>query len=109
MGAMATKRTGLGPSDYLQKYLYGPAGMTQTVVYPTVRPILSSFMRTTLDDYDNFLFKYTTYQILPKKIVDELEADNGNCVDTQFYLCMNAMGVKTEGSLRHWGGSLYAS
>merc|ERR1711920_701743 len=53
--AMATKRTGLGPQDYLSKYLYIPAGMSHTVVYPLQRPLLSAFMMTTVEDYDSFL------------------------------------------------------
>jgi len=103
--AMATKRTGLIPSDYLKKYLYDPAGMTQTSVHPLVRPILSAFMVTTVDDYDSFLSKYLTYQILPKEIVDVMEADSGNAAGSW----INAMGHHTAGALHDWGGSLYAS
>lgn len=105
--AMATKKTGLSPSEYLQKYLYEPAGMTQTTVYPLARPILSAFMVTTVDDYDRFLMKYLTYQILPKEIVDVIETDSGSGAGSPLYI--NAMGHHTDDTTHRWGGSLYAS
>jgi len=103
--AMATKVTGLTPTAYLKKYLYEPAGMKQTTVYPVARPILSSFMVTTVDDYDSFLMKYLTYQILPKEIVDVIEADSGNGASKW----INAMGHHTGDKINDWGGSIYAS
>jgi len=103
--AMATKRTGLSPPEYLQRYLYDPAGMTHTTVYPLAQPILSAFMVTTVDDYDSFLWRYLTYKILPKEIVDVLEADSGNGAGSW----INAMGHHTEGAVHDWGGSIWAS
>merc|ERR1712107_866132 len=98
-----TKKTGLKPSKYLEKYLYEKAGMKNTVVHPMDSPIISGFMTTTIDDYDSFLRKYISYEILPQDMVEEIEAYSGNRAPW----FTNAMGIYRSGSCRFWGGSLW--
>lgn len=70
--AMATKTTGLSALEFMRTNLLEPAGMTNT--HWDGSPLnLASGMKTTGDDYDSFLQRYTAYELVPEEIASEME------------------------------------
>jgi hypothetical protein len=102
--AMAVKTAKMDPVAYFSKYLYEPAGMTQTSADPPNRPIASAYIISTLNDLTNFVHKLLTYELLPRDIVEELEKDskNGGNQGTGW---INGMGHHVNGSVHAWHGA----
>lgn len=74
--AMASKKTGLDPQAYLKKYLYVPAGMNSTSYGGGRRnPFISGGIVSNMNDIDSFVRRYMNYELLPKKIIREMDTE----------------------------------
>lgn len=89
--AMACKATGLTASKYFDKYLWKPAEMTKSSFGAGANPMVSGGLVSNLNDIDSFLRKYLAYEIVPKEIVDEMDAE---------YVQKNKCKVRTSGAIR---------
>lgn len=74
--AMAINRSDLSAMDYLQKYLYNASGMNNTWYAGKQNPFAAGGIHSTGDDVDNFLRRLLNYEILPKRIVQEMDKES---------------------------------
>jgi len=74
-GAVAATASRMTVQQLLRKNLFEKAGMNHSGWLLGQNPYLAAGMHTTGDDYDLFLRKYLSYEIVPKAIADELERD----------------------------------
>jgi len=108
--AMVVKLSGLDAKDYFKKFVFDPAGMTDSYYLGEGNPFVAGGLMTTGIDYARFLQKYVNYEILPKDIIDVLETEykNANNVteDSMVPFPNYAMGNYQSGSCRTHGGSM---
>lgn len=100
--AMASKRSGKSARQVLKEYLYEPAGMRNTMVMGGRNPLVATFMFSTGRDYASFLRSLLKYDILPKRILDVMEAPAGINGLPEF-----AMGHLKAGNDQRWGGAMH--
>lgn len=100
--AMATKRTGISPQQFLTDNLYKPAQMTQTSVAGGRNPLVATFMFASGADYASFLQRYLAYELLPKSLCDVMETPGRHAGNPNF-----AMGFEVLGSELRWGGNVH--
>jgi len=74
-GAMAARAAGVSVQQLLKKNLIERLNLTNTQWLGGENPQLAGTMQTTGDDYDKILRAYLAYDIVPKKLADEMERD----------------------------------
>jgi len=117
--AMAAKATHLSPSQFLEKYLYKAAKMTDTVTgnmpESADNPILGHKVTSTMDDIGRFFQNYIGNKIVPKRIADEMGVPYN--FTSQFESLpgsprINAIGHRVwwpDRSSHGWGGRVFTS
>lgn len=76
-GAMVTKMAGINVTELLDMYLFDKVGMPSSYFEPegAPNPQLAANLMVNGDDYDTFLRAVLAYRVLPKTILDQMEAD----------------------------------
>jgi len=74
-GAMAAKASNSTVQQLLHRNLIGRLNLTGTKWLGGENPALAGTMITTGDDYDKVLRAYVAYELVPKKLADEMERD----------------------------------
>jgi len=74
-GAMAVAASGVPIHKLFEKYLYRPFNMTSTTWDPPKNPSVAAGITTTGRDFENYLKRLLTYEVLPKSVLDEMETD----------------------------------
>lgn len=74
-GALAATAANTTVQDMLSYYLIRRTNMTDTQWLGGKNPFLAAGMVTTGYDYDKFLRSYMSYELVPKAIADQMEAD----------------------------------
>lgn len=73
--AMACKKANMKPGAFLQKYLYGPANMTNTNFGSDSNPVPAFSISSTMDDLDSFLRSHLGYRIIPKRYAQTMDTE----------------------------------
>lgn len=74
-GAMVVAASGLPIQELFTKYLYTPYNMTATTWSPKTNPSVAAGIQTTGDDFQNFLQRLLTHEVLSVGVTEQMEID----------------------------------